>query len=140
VEAAAPLSTSRTTSRTAGRGAACSRRLDAVGKPAKLALIALIALMRKRLVTRNAMLRTATPYSPHHDGWLRTGAAKQPKEPETSRLAGLFQLALAQTNPTWGALPDRPPGCRLLASHGSGPAADDSALPLTVPPPPNFAG
>ena len=53
------------TSRTAGRGAAFYRRLVAAGKSPKLALI---ALMRKMLVTLNAMLRTITPYSPHHNG------------------------------------------------------------------------
>ena len=53
------------TSRTAGRGAAFYRRLVAAGKSPKLALI---ALMRMMLVTLNAMLRTITPYSPHHNG------------------------------------------------------------------------
>jgi transposase len=53
------------TSRTASRGAACYRRLVAAGKPPKLALI---ALMRKMLTTLNAMLRTATPYSPLYNG------------------------------------------------------------------------
>jgi transposase len=53
------------TSRTASRGAAFYRRLVAAGKPPKLALI---ALMRKILTTLNAMLRTATPYSPHYNG------------------------------------------------------------------------
>jgi transposase len=53
------------TSRTAGRGAAFYRRLVTAGKPPKLALI---ALMRKMLTTLNALLRTATPYSPHYNG------------------------------------------------------------------------
>ena len=53
------------TSRTAARGAAFYRRLVAAGKPPKLALI---ALMRKMLTTLNAILRTATPYSPHYNG------------------------------------------------------------------------
>jgi transposase len=52
------------TSRTAGRGAAFYRRLVAAGKSPKLALI---ALMRKMLAL-NAMLRTMTPCSPHHNG------------------------------------------------------------------------
>jgi transposase len=53
------------TSRTATRGAAFYRRLVAAGKPPKLALV---ALMRKTLTTLNAMIRTATPYSPHYNG------------------------------------------------------------------------
>jgi hypothetical protein len=127
VEAAAPLSTSRTTSRTAGRGAACSRRLDAVGKPAKLALIALIALMRKRLVTRNAMLRTATPYSPHHDGWLRTGAAKQPKEPETPGL-------LAFSSSRWPKPTRRGELCLTVRPGAASWPRMAPALPLTTQP------
>ena len=41
------------------------QRLRANAKPPKLALV---VLMRKMLVTLNAMLRTITPYSPHHNG------------------------------------------------------------------------
>jgi transposase len=52
-------------SRTASPGAAFYRRLVAAGKPAKLALI---ALMRKMLVTLNGMLRTASLYSLHYNG------------------------------------------------------------------------
>jgi transposase len=53
------------TSRTATRGAAAYRRLVALGKPPKLALV---ALMRKILTTLNAIIRTATPYSPNYNG------------------------------------------------------------------------
>jgi transposase len=52
-------------SRTAARGAAFYRRLVAAGKPPKLALV---ALMRKTLITLNAMLRTTTPHDPHYNG------------------------------------------------------------------------
>jgi transposase len=58
-------------SRTATRGAAFYRRLVAAGKPPKLALV---ALMRKTLTNLNAMLRTATPYSPHYNGCYKLAA------------------------------------------------------------------
>jgi transposase len=52
-------------SRTKSRGAAFYRRLVAAGKPPRLALV---ALMRKILVTLNAMLRTGTPYQAGYNG------------------------------------------------------------------------
>ena len=52
-------------SRTDSGAAACYRRLISAGKPPKLALV---ALMRKILVTLNAMLRAGAPYDVQYHG------------------------------------------------------------------------